>query len=75
MILRDLFKCLYPSYQKILLDAGFIPRGYIPRWMYNQEKNCFENHVFFNYFERNISDKVQLIEDGKELIKILRFPE
>jgi len=62
-----------PNHQKIFLDAGLSPRGYIPSWKYIQEKNYFEDHILFNYFEGKIDGNIQLIPEGRELLKCLNI--
>ncbi len=64
-----------PEHQKIFLDLGLTPRGYIPSWQYDQDKGCFEDHVLFNYYEGKIDKNIQLIEEGVELIRILKIDD
>lgn len=61
-----------PCHQKIILDLGLHPRGYVPCWKYNWERNCFEDHVLFNYYEGKINEKIELLEEGKNLLKRLK---
>ncbi len=73
------FECFVSSYepkhQKIFLDAGFNPRGYIPCWKYNKEKNHFEDQIVFNYYKGKIDDNIKLIPEAVELLQALRFLE
>ena len=62
-----------PNHQKIFLDAGLSPRGYIPSWNYNQKRKYFEDYILFNYFEGKIDENIQLIPEGIELLKSLNF--
>jgi len=62
-----------PNHQKIFLDAGLSPRGYIPSWNYNQKRKYFEDYILFNYFEGKIDEDIQLIPKGIELLKSLNF--
>ena len=62
-----------PDHQKILLEAGLSPRGYIPSWNYNQKKNVFEDCILFNEFKGKIDKNIQLISEGKELLNCLNL--
>lgn len=62
-----------PEHQKIFLDSELSPRGYVPSWKYNQEKDVFEDCILFNYFEGEIDGNIQLIPEGEELIRCLNF--
>ena len=62
-----------PDHQKIFLEAGLSPRGYIPSWNYNQKKNVFEDCILFNKFEGKIDKNIQLIPEGKELLNSLKL--
>ncbi|MHA1660460.1 MAG: hypothetical protein ACTSUT_15215 [Promethearchaeota archaeon] len=64
-----------PEHQRIFLDLGLTPRGYIPSWQYDQDKGCFEDYVLFNYYEGKIDQNIQLIEEGIELIRILKIDD
>jgi len=70
----EIFVSAYnPYHQKILLDAGLSPRGYIPSWKYNHNKDYFEDFILFNYYEGEIDENIQLIPEGEELIRCLNF--
>ena len=70
----EIFVSAYnPCHQKIFFDAGLSPRGYIPSWKYNQNKDYFEDSILFNYFEGEIDGNLQLIPEGEELIRCLNF--
>jgi hypothetical protein len=58
-----------PSYQKIFLDMGLIPRGYIPSWKHHN--GIFEDYVLFNHYEGEIDKSMELLEEGWELLKYL----
>ncbi|MFX0135336.1 MAG: GNAT family N-acetyltransferase, partial [Candidatus Hodarchaeota archaeon] len=60
-----------PAHQKIFQNAGLFPRGYVPSWKYNKDKKTFEDCVLFNFFEGNISNEIQLISEGQELLQVL----
>ncbi|TFG06498.1 MAG: hypothetical protein EU539_07500 [Promethearchaeota archaeon] len=60
-----------PEHQKIFLDIGFKPRGYVPGWNYNEETNTFEDCVVFNYFEGKIDSQIELIKESEDLLKAL----
>ncbi len=71
------FECFVSSYepthQRILYDAGFKPRGYIPCWRYNKEKDIFEDYVVFNYYKGNIDRNIKLIPETEKLLQVLKF--
>jgi len=62
-----------PTHQKIFSDAGLSPRGYVPSWIYNKNKGKFEDYILFNHYEGNISNEIQLISEGQELLQILEL--
>ena len=57
-----------PSHQEIFYKAGLIPRGYIPSWNYNQVEGLFEDNILLNWFKGQISEDIQLIDEGKKLL-------
>jgi len=59
-----------PEHQKLFYNAGLMPRGYIPSWRYNKEKELFEDHVVFNYFKEKI-ENIQLIPASEPLLNTL----
>ena len=61
------------EHQQIFYDAGFKPRGYIPSWKYSTKRAIFKDSVLFSLFEGKISDDIQLIDQGYELIEVLGF--
>ena len=61
------------DHQKIFSNAGLSPRGYVPSWNYNSSIDAFEDNILFNWFNGKISDNIQLIAEGKELLDILVF--
>jgi len=71
------FECFVSSYepehQKVFLDAGFKPRGYIPCWKYNKDKNLFEDQIIFNYYKGKIDKNIKLIPETKDLLQALKF--
>ena len=68
----EIFVSAYnPEHQKIFRDLGYLPRGYIPSWSFNSEVNAFEDHVLFNCFDGEISEKMHLIDEGKRLFQVL----
>lgn len=73
------FECFVSSYnpkhQKIFLDTGFNPRGYIPCWKYNKDKDYFEDQIVFNYYKGKIDDNIKLIPETVEMLQALRFLE
>ena len=71
------FEAFVPAYdiehQKLFLNSGMLPRGYIPSWNFNQNKRKFEDHILFNSFKGDVNKNIQLIEEGKELLRYLNF--
>lgn len=64
-----------PSHQKMFLNRGFKPRGYIFSWNYDELKKCFQDYIVFNYYEGVIFDQnIKLISESSELLKFLNFP-
>jgi hypothetical protein len=64
-----------PEHQKIFIDNGFKPRGYIPSWNFNSKKNTFEDCVVFNYHKGNIDKDLKIIPETYNLLKTLNFFE
>ncbi len=62
-----------PTHQKIFLDAGFYPRGYIPSWKFDKKRGDFEDHVLFNFFLGFIDTNIQLIPEGQELLRHIKI--
>jgi len=60
-----------PSHQKLFYDSGFSPRGYVPSWNFNDDKNIFEDYIVFNYFKGKIDKKIQLIPESMDLLHAL----
>jgi hypothetical protein len=60
-----------PTHQKIFLNAGFVPRGYIPCWKYIKKLDKFEDCIVFNSYEGRIDENIQFIEEGWNLLKSL----
>ncbi len=60
-----------PEHQKIFKDAGLMPRGYIPSWKYNYNIEKFEDHIVFNYYEGQIDESLQLVDEAEKLVLIL----
>ncbi|MHA2088381.1 MAG: GNAT family N-acetyltransferase [Promethearchaeota archaeon] len=59
------------EHQQLFNDAGFKPRGYIPSWMYSTKRAVFKDSILFSLFEGKISDDIQLIDQGFELVETL----
>ena len=65
----EIFVSAYnPEHQKILLDMGLVPRGYIPSWYFNDNDICFEDNILFNFFIGALSNNLELIEEGWDLL-------
>lgn len=60
-----------PSHQKVFLDLGLTPRGYVPSWEYNSEKKYFEDRILFNFCNGPIDGKITIYEENKALLDIL----
>ena len=58
-----------PAHQKVFLDMGLIPRGYIPSWKHRD--GIFEDYVLFNHYEGEIVKDMELLEEGWELLRCL----
>ncbi|MFX1312851.1 MAG: hypothetical protein ACFFHD_09585 [Promethearchaeota archaeon] len=61
-----------PTHQKLFVQSGFKPRGYIPCWKLEKEKNIFEDQILFNFFKGNISREIKFIPESRELIENLQ---
>ncbi|MBY8986300.1 MAG: DUF998 domain-containing protein, partial [Candidatus Lokiarchaeota archaeon] len=59
------------EHQQIFYNAGFKPRGYIPSWKYSNRESVFKDSVLFSISDGNVSNKIQLIEQGFELLQTL----
>ncbi|MFW9828881.1 MAG: hypothetical protein ACFFEY_14925 [Candidatus Thorarchaeota archaeon] len=59
-----------PIYQQLFFNAGFSPRGYVPCWNYNPERETFEDNIIFNYFEGEIT-QIDLLPQGYELLNCI----
>lgn len=64
-----------PEHQKLFLEMGFKPRGYIPCWECNENENIFKDFVLFNYFLGDINKNIKLTKDSEELFRFLGFSE
>ena len=62
-----------PEHQKMFLDIGLMPRGYVPSWKYNYKKKNFEDSILFNYYQGNVDKNLKLIEEGKELLNYIQL--
>lgn len=62
-----------PTHQKVFLDLGLIPQGYIPSWKYNQSKGVFEDSILFNYTNATIDTSMDLLDEGMELLHTLKY--
>ncbi len=60
-----------PEYQKILVEMGFFPRGYIPCWDYIKSEGMLEDRILFNYYAGALDQDLNLIPEGKALISML----
>ncbi len=60
-----------PSHQKLILDFGLQPRGYVPSWKYNHKSRTFEDCILFNWFDGGVNEDIQLLQEGQNLVEIL----
>jgi hypothetical protein len=60
-----------PTHQKLFHDFGLLPRGYVPSWKYNQNTDQFEDCILFNWFEGGVSEDIQLLQEGQDLVDML----
>jgi hypothetical protein len=61
-----------PEHQKLFLDAGFTPSGYIPSWKYNKDENAFEDQIVFIHSD-NKCENIQLIPESLRLLDVLNI--
>ncbi|MFX1393974.1 MAG: hypothetical protein ACFFAH_10405 [Promethearchaeota archaeon] len=70
----EAFISAYKSdHQAMFYNAGLIPRGYVPSWNFNKEKNKLEDYILFNWFEGSISKDIKLIDEAKKLLTYLKL--
>ncbi len=62
-----------PEHQKLFFDAGLIPRGYVPSWVYNSDADCFEDVIIFNSFSGEIDHDIRLVTEAKDLLFYLGY--
>jgi hypothetical protein len=60
-----------PEHQHLFFQLGFTPRGYVPSWKYHTDTNTYGDQILFNWHHGPISEKMQLIEEGWELLRYL----
>jgi hypothetical protein len=60
-----------PEHQSIFKRAGLEPRGYVPRWKFNDKTNKLEDQILFNWYAGSISKDIKLIDAGKTLLRYL----
>ncbi len=63
----------HPAHQQIFYDVGLVPRGYVPSWMFNNKDGVFEDFILFNWYNGQINDKMQLIQEGWALLNVFQF--
>jgi len=52
-----------PVYQRLFLEGGLKPRGYIPCWRYNKEMDVFEDEIVFNSYKGEVNGIIMLFQD------------
>ena len=62
-----------PEHQRMFLDIGLMPRGYVPSWKYNYKTKVFEDNILFNYYQGKVDKNLKLIEEGKELLNYIQL--
>jgi len=62
-----------PVHQKVFYDLGLIPQGYVPSWSYNGREGVFEDFILFNYTGAKIDTSMDLLEEGLELLRVLKY--
>ena len=62
-----------PEHQKMFLNAGLTPRGYVPSWRYVERLNLYEDQILFNRYEGSIDEDIQLINEGQQLLDALNL--
>ena len=60
-----------PTHQKMFLEFGLVPCGYIPSWEYNVKQDFFEDYIIFSYINDETSDNIQVIPESEALLQIL----
>jgi len=61
-----------PEHQQIFYNAGLSSKGYIPSWKYSN--GVFKDQILFSIFDGTITQDIQLIHDGQELLQSLNLP-
>ncbi|KKM15141.1 hypothetical protein LCGC14_1699050 [marine sediment metagenome] len=64
-----------PEHQQIFYDAGLKPRGYIPSWECSPDVLEFNDSILFSIFNGNVSENIQLIDQGHKLLEALGFSD
>lgn len=59
-----------PAHQKVFLELGFTPRGYLPAWKFNKITEMFEDRILFNWY-RGPLVRCKMIPEGSLLLKCL----
>jgi len=62
-----------PEHQKMFFDAGLIPRGYVPSWVYNSDNDQFDDYIIFNSYSGEIDNNIRLVSDAKDLLFSLGY--
>ncbi|MFX1237185.1 MAG: hypothetical protein ACFE8P_05630, partial [Promethearchaeota archaeon] len=60
-----------PLDQKIFLELGLTPRGYVPSWKLDKKENILKDYIVFNWFSGKIDDNMQILSEGRELLDCL----
>ena len=70
----EVFISAYDSIeQKIFIDAGFEPFGYIPSYKFNPEINLFEDQVLFIFNVKDVNMRnLKLLGEPREFLKTLQ---
>ncbi len=62
-----------PLHQRIFLNHGFYPRGYMPSWEFDEDEKKFYDCILFNWFLPPLAPDLKLIDEGWMLLRYLNF--
>jgi len=62
-----------PEHQRLFQNMGFSPGGYVPSWFHDPISDKFEDSILFNHSHVAISQNIELLEEGFELLDYLGF--
>ncbi len=62
-----------PLHQRMFLNHGFCPRGYLPSWEFDEHEKKFYDCILFNWFLPPLAPDLKLIDEGWMLLRYLNF--